>query len=67
MPNHCRNRVTISAHEGKENQFKAVLKAFESDRPFQSLYPQPDWPNVPKENGDLPAVSYTHLTLPTKA
>ena len=54
MPNHCYNRVTISAHEGKEDQFKAVLKAFESDSPFQALYPQPDWPNTPNENGDLP-------------
>ena len=56
MPNHCRNRVTISAHEGKEDQFKAVLKAFESERPFQSLHPQPDWPNVPNDKGELSAL-----------
>ena len=54
MPNHCYNRVTISAHEGKEDQFKEVLKAFESDTPFEILYPSPDWPNTPNENGDLP-------------
>ena len=56
MPNHCTNRVTISAHEGKEDQFKAVLKAFESERPFQSLHPQPDWPNVPNDKGELSAL-----------
>ena len=56
MPNHCRNRVTISAHEGKEDQFKSVLKAFESDQPFQSLHPQPDWPNVPNDKGELSAL-----------
>ena len=54
MPNHCTNRVTISSKDGKEDQFKTVLKAFESDRPFQSLFPQPDWPNTPNENGELP-------------
>ena len=54
MPNHCSNRVTISAHDGKEDQFKEVLKAFESERPFQSLYPQPDWPNIPNKDGVLP-------------
>ena len=54
MPNHCYNRVTISAKEGKEDQFKAVLKAFESDSPFQALYPQPDWPNTPNDKGELP-------------
>ena len=54
MPNHCYNRVTISAHEGKEDQFKAVLKAFESDSPFQAPYPQPDWPNTPNDKGELP-------------
>ena len=54
MPNHCYNRVTISAHEGKEDQFKAVLKAFESDYPFEALYPSPDWPNIPNDKGELP-------------
>ena len=56
MPNHCSNRVTISAHEGKEDQFNAVLKAFESERPFQSLHPQPDWPNTPNDKGELSAL-----------
>ena len=51
MPNHCYNRVTISAHEGKEDQFKEVLKAFESDSPFETLYPSPDWPNTPNDKG----------------
>ena len=54
MPNHCYNRVTISAHEGKEDQFKEVLKAFESDSPFETLYPSPDWPNTPNDKGELP-------------
>ena len=53
MPNHCYNRVTISAHEGKEDQFKAVVAAFETQSPFQSLHPQPDWPNVPNDKGEL--------------
>ena len=53
MPNHCYNRVTISSHEGKEDQFKAVLAAFETESPFQSLHPQPDWPNVPNDKGEL--------------
>ena len=57
MPNHCYNRVTISAHEGKEDQFKAVLKAFESDSPFETLYPSPDWPNTPNDKGELPELS----------
>ena len=54
MPNHCYNRVTISSHEGKEDQFKTVLKAFESDSPFETLYPSPDWPKTPNDKGELP-------------
>ena len=54
MPNHCYNRVTISAHEGKEDQFKKLVEIFESDSPFEALYPSPDWPNTPNDKGELP-------------
>ena len=54
MPNHCYNRVTISAHEGKEDQFKKLVEIFESDTPFETLYPSPDWPNTPNDKGELP-------------
>ena len=62
MPNHCYNRVTISAHEGKEDQFKEVLKAFESDSPFETLYPSPDWPNTPNDKGELPELKSLRTT-----
>ena len=54
MPNHCYNRVTISAHDGKEDQFKKLVEIFESDSPFEALYPSPDWPNTPNDKGELP-------------
>jgi len=54
MPNHCYNRVTISARDGKEDQFKKLVKIFESETPFETLYPSPDWPNIPNKDGVLP-------------
>ena len=42
MPNHCYNRVTISAHEGKEDQFKKLVKIFESDKKVYWVLQNPD-------------------------
>lgn len=56
MPNWCENRVTVSAGNEQEEKQLAELKAiFESENPFNKIYPQPDWANLPHpETGELP-------------
>ena len=55
MPNWCRNRVTISSNNSDDDsQFQELVKKFKSDRPFNSILPQPDWKNIKNEDGELP-------------
>ena len=58
MPNHCHNRVTFYAHhsDGDEscNQIAKLKKIFEDERTFTQIIPEPDWPNTPNKDGELP-------------
>ena len=57
MPNWCHNRVTISSNNyDDDSQFKELVKKFKSDRPFNSILPQPDWKNIKNEDGELPVI-----------
>ena len=79
MPNHCYNKVTFysSGNDTDEtrNQMRDIKQMFDEESIFTQIIPEPDWPNTPNKNGELPvkhedpwltSVSYTHLTLPTK-
>ena len=59
MPNWCRNRVTISSKTEDDSQFQELVSKFKSDRPFNSILPQPDWKNIKNEDGELP-VEHLH-------
>ena len=54
MPNWCDNRVTISSNTEDDSQFKKLVAKFQVERPFNEIYPQPDWKNTPNEKGELP-------------
>ena len=54
MPNWCNNRVTISSNTEDDSQFKELVAKFQVDRPFNEIYPQPDWKTIPNEKGQLP-------------
>ena len=54
MPNWCDNRVTISSNTEDDSQFKELVAKFQVERPFNEIYPQPDWKNTPNEKGELP-------------
>ena len=51
MPNWCYNRVTAY---GNEDKLKEIEKIFESKTPFNDIFPQPDWKNIPNKFGELP-------------
>ena len=53
MPNWCYNRVRIDAESDQVEKLKEIYEIFENHSdPFNQILP-------------IPAVSYTHLTLPT--
>ena len=54
MPNWCDNRVTISSNTEDDSQFKELVAKFQVERPFNEIFPQPDWKTIPNENGQLP-------------
>ena len=54
MPNWCNNRVTISSNTEDDSQFKELVAKFQVDRPFNEIFPQPDWKTIPNEKGQLP-------------
>ncbi len=51
MPNWCYNRVTAF---GNEDKLKEIEKIFESETPFNDIFPMPDFKTIPNENGELP-------------
>ena len=55
MPNWCRNRITVYGNE-QTDKIKEVEKIFESQTPFNDIFPQPDWKNTPNEKGELPVL-----------
>ena len=54
MPNWCSNRVTISSKTEDNSQFQKLVAKFQVERPFNEIYPQPDWKTIPNEKGQLP-------------
>ena len=56
MPNWCSNRVTFWSEDHDTIDF--IRGAFDSDQPFNTLCPEPDWPNTPNEEGIYPGPRY---------
>ena len=54
MPNWCTNRVTISSNTEDDSQFKELVAKFQVERPFNEIYPLPDFKNIPNSKGELP-------------
>lgn len=54
MPNWCSNRVTISSKTEDDSQFQKLVAKFQVERPFNEIYPQPDWKTIPNDKGELP-------------
>ena len=54
MPNWCDNRVTISSNTEDDSQFQELVAKFQVERPFNEIYPQPDFKTIPNKNGELP-------------
>ena len=54
MPNWCENRVRLSDNGDNSEQFDKLVKLLDGPNPFNAIYPQPDWKNIPNEDGELP-------------
>ena len=54
MPNWCDNRVTISSNTEDDSQFQELVAKFQDERPFNEIFPQPDWKTIPNKDGELP-------------
>ena len=56
MPNWCYNRITVYADEDTANQIEEIKEIFETKTPFNTLFPIPDFKNIPNEKGELPKI-----------
>ena len=56
MPNWCDNRVTISSNTEDDSQFQELVAKFQVERPFNEIYPMPDFKTIPNKDGQLPKV-----------
>ena len=54
MPNWCDNRVTISSNTEDDSQFQELVAKFQVERPFNEIYPMPDFKTIPNKDGELP-------------
>ena len=54
MPNWCSNRVSFYSDD--TSALEKLKNIFESDEPFNSLVPAPDWKNTPNDKGELPVL-----------
>ena len=54
MPNWCDNRVTISSNTEDDSQFQELVAKFQVERPFNEIYPMPDFKTIPNKDGQLP-------------
>ena len=52
MPNHCHNRVTF--YSANTEDVAKLKKIFEDENTFTQIIPEPDWPNTPNKDGELP-------------
>ena len=46
MPNWCYNRITVYGDEDTADKIAEIKEIFESEQPFNTLFPQPDWKNT---------------------
>tara|TARA_B100000965_G_scaffold400741_1_gene423208 strand:- start:290 stop:748 length:459 start_codon:yes stop_codon:yes gene_type:complete len=54
MPNWCQNRVSF--YSENEEQLGKLKTIFESDEPFNTIVPSPDWKTTPNDKGELPVL-----------
>ena len=52
MPNHCHNRVTV--YSSNTEDVAKIKQIFEDENCFGQIIPEPDWPNTPNKDGELP-------------
>ena len=52
MPNHCHNRVTF--YSSNTEDVAKLKQIFEDENTFGQIIPEPDWPNTPNKDGELP-------------
>ena len=52
MPNHCHNRVTV--YSANTHDVAKIKQIFEDENCFGQIIPEPDWPNTPNKDGELP-------------
>ena len=62
MPNWCHNRVTFTSRNTET--IDQLRKVFDSEYPFSSLIPEPDWPNTPNDDGIFPGPRYGRWGVP---
>ena len=53
MPNWCYNRINVFGNENEE-KLKEVHEIFATERPFNEIFPIPDFKNIPNSKGELP-------------
>ena len=56
MPNWCYNRITFYADEDTADKLVELKEIFESKQPFNTLFPIPDFKNIPNSKGELPKI-----------
>ena len=58
MPNHCHNRVTFypsgNNTDSSLDQIETIKDIFTGESVFTQIIPEPDWPNTPNKDGELP-------------
>tara|TARA_B100001113_G_scaffold69510_1_gene53790 strand:- start:27 stop:485 length:459 start_codon:yes stop_codon:yes gene_type:complete len=54
MPNWCQNRVSFYSED--TSALEKLLNIFQSDEPFNSIVPSPDWKTTPNDKGELPVL-----------
>ena len=53
MPNWCYNRINVFGNENEE-KLKEVHEIFATERPFNEIFPIPDFKTIPNSKGELP-------------
>ena len=59
MPNWVSNTVVVTSDQPTE--LEKLYNIFDSDAPFNTLNPEPDWSIIPDDKGVLPAKEITKL------
>ena len=54
MPNWCHNRITIFGDSETEAKLKEIEETFRKARPFNDIFPIPDFKTIPNDKGELP-------------